>query len=639
MKKLYFLLLTFLISAVSFGQTFSDDFNYSDNQLLNANGWNAFSGAGTNAIDVGVSSGLTYTEYSGTTGFTSAVEGNAAIMDNTGEDVNRTFAASVTSGTLYSTFLVKVISAATGYFTGFTTSGTTFGNRIFYKPSTTSGKINFGISNTSTAVYGTTDYDLNTTYLIIVKYDVSATGSTSMWIKTSGIPATELAAGTPDVTNSGSGSATISGVFLRQFDANQNIIIDAYRVYPTWFNATACPLALDSGSTACDAVTSAIDTYTATIPFTGGGTQTYNLSSNFGTISGDNPSTNTTGNIIISGISEGTNIELIVSGGCNLSKILIAPECKPINTLPYYDGFDYPNASALGSQQKWTNVNSGDEILATTGNLTYTGLTPTGNSVVFDGAGIDCFSPITDTATGTLYYSFLMNISSMAGVTTSDGGYFAGFSAGTTNLGATLWGKRIDDSSYNLGIEVRTGAGVGTTFAPSAYTTGQTHLIVVAYRFNETLTTDDTVDLWIDPVVGATEPTATISDINETSDLTSISNFFLRQDSTSETGFVQIDELRIGTSWAQVTTNTLSSSQFETNNFKIYPNPTNLGYVNIVSKNNAKIDVSVFDLLGKQVIKETLNNNRLNTSKLNAGVYIIKVVQDNATITKKLVIK
>ncbi|HMQ44308.1 MAG TPA: hypothetical protein PKC63_08145, partial [Mariniflexile sp.] len=173
MKKLYFLLFTFLISAVSIGQTFSDDFNYPDSQLLNANGWNAFSGAGTNAIDVGVSSGLTYAGYSGTTGFTAAVEGNAAILDNTGEDVNRTFAAPVTSGTLYSTFLVKVVAAATGYVTGFTTTGTTFGNRIFYKPSTTAGKINFGISNTSTAVYGTTDYDLNTTYLIIVKYDVS----------------------------------------------------------------------------------------------------------------------------------------------------------------------------------------------------------------------------------------------------------------------------------------------------------------------------------------------------------------------------------------------------------------------------------------------------------------------------------
>lgn len=639
MKKLYFLLFTFLISAVSIGQTFSDDFNYPDSQLLNANGWNAFSGAGTNAIDVGVSSGLTYAGYSGTTGFTAAVEGNAAILDNTGEDVNRTFAAPVTSGTLYSTFLVKVVAAATGYFTGFTTTGTTFGNRIFYKPSTTAGKINFGISNTSTAVYGTTDYDLNTTYLIIVKYDVSATGSTSMWIKSSGIPATELAAGTPEVTNSGSGSATISGIFLRQFDPSQNIIIDAYRVYPTWFNATACPLALDSGSTACDAVTSAIDTYTATIPFTGGGTQTYNLSSNFGTISGDNPSTNATGNIIISGISEGTDIELTVSGGCNLSKILIAPECKAINSLPYYEGFDYANGSALGKQQKWTNVNTGDEILAATGNLTYTGLTSSGNSVKFDGIGFDVFSPITDTSTGTLYYSFLLNISSMAGVTDTNGGYFAGFSAGTTNLGATLWGVRVDDTSYNLGIEVRTATGTATTLTSSPFATGQTHLIVVAYRFNETTTSDDIVDLWIDPVIGAAEPTATISDSHTGTDLTNINNFFLRQDSPTETGFVQIDELRIGTSWAQVTTNTLSTNPLETNNFKIYPNPTNLGYVNISSKNNAKMDVSVFDILGKQVIKETIKNNRLNTSKLNAGVYILKVAQDNASITKKLVIK
>jgi hypothetical protein len=49
--------------------------------------------------------------------------------------------------------------------------------------------------------------------------------------------------------------------------------------------------------------------------------------------------------------------------------------------------------------------------------------------------------------------------------------------------------------------------------------------------------------------------------------------------------------------------------------------------------------ISVFDILGKQVLKESVNNNVLNISKLNSGVYIIKVSQENATITKKLVIE
>ena len=44
-------------------------------------------------------------------------------------------------------------------------------------------------------------------------------------------------------------------------------------------------------------------------------------------------------------------------------------------------------------------------------------------------------------------------------------------------------------------------------------------------------------------------------------------------------------------------------------------------------------------MLGKQVINETIANNRLNVSTLNAGVYIMKISQGNTTTTQKIVIK
>ena len=109
MKKIYFL-LSCLLTISSFGQVLSDDFNYADNALLTANGWTAFSGTGTASVDVGVSNGLVYTGYSGTTGFTASAVGNAAKLDNTGEDVNKNFTTSVTSGSLYYTFLVNITS-------------------------------------------------------------------------------------------------------------------------------------------------------------------------------------------------------------------------------------------------------------------------------------------------------------------------------------------------------------------------------------------------------------------------------------------------------------------------------------------------------------------------------------------------
>ncbi len=84
---------------------------------------------------------------------------------------------------------------------------------------------------------------------------------------------------------------------------------------------------------------------------------------------------------------------------------------------------------------------------------------------------------------------------------------------------------------------------------------------------------------------------------------------------------------------------TLSSDQFETNSFNIYPNPTSLGYVNIKSNTGEAMSVAVYNILGKQVINKTVSNERLDVSSLNTGLYLMKISQGNATVTKKLVIR
>lgn len=48
--------------------------------------------------------------------------------------------------------------------------------------------------------------------------------------------------------------------------------------------------------------------------------------------------------------------------------------------------------------------------------------------------------------------------------------------------------------------------------------------------------------------------------------------------------------------------------------------------------------VSIYDILGKQVIQRTITNNRINISNLNTGVYILRAQQDNAFTTRKLII-
>ena len=646
MKKIYTLLF-FAFTTLTFAQVFNDNLNYTDGALLTANGWTAHSGT-TNFIDVGASNGLTYAGYSGTGGISGSEIGNAALLDNTGEDVNKPFAAPVTSGSLYYSFLVNVSSAVEGYFTHLGSGTSSYAARVFVKPSATANKINFGLSNTATASYAAapTDFDLNTTYLIIVKYDVSTVGAASIWVKSAGIPATEASAGTPEHSNSASGQATIGGVYLRQFNATQNITIDGLLVYATWFGEAPCSLSLGAETVACDNITLNADTYNISIPFTGGNSGTYNLSSTAGTIGGDNPTTTADGTILITNISEGTNATLTVSGTCGFTKLVISPECKPDNTLPYQESFSYAVDSALGNSQRWTTVNTGDTITVKSGSLSYSTLTTSGNSIGFDGAGSENFTSFTPNNSGTVYYSYLLNVPSMTVATNSFGGYISGLGASTSDQGATLWTKRVDDTSYNVGIEVRTAANTATvidntTYTTTTYQTGVTYLVVVAYTFNDAGVADDTVKLWIDPVLNAAEPSPLLTDVQATTatDLTAVSKFFFRQDSSTETPALQIDELRIGTTWADVTSSTLGIKTNEIAGLNIYPNPVTNGTLFINTKLNADKNIYIYNVLGKEVFNTTTAGNTVNVSKLSTGVYIVKVIENGSSATRKLVIR
>ena len=73
--------------------------------------------------------------------------------------------------------------------------------------------------------------------------------------------------------------------------------------------------------------------------------------------------------------------------------------------------------------------------------------------------------------------------------------------------------------------------------------------------------------------------------------------------------------------------------------FKVYPNPVSSGSVTITSQFTETITATVFDILGKEVINERVNNNRLDVSLLNKGIYLLKLTQNGASATQKLVIK
>ena len=80
-------------------------------------------------------------------------------------------------------------------------------------------------------------------------------------------------------------------------------------------------------------------------------------------------------------------------------------------------------------------------------------------------------------------------------------------------------------------------------------------------------------------------------------------------------------------------------NDFNASNFNIYPNPASGNVINIQTSITGEKLVTVYDVLGKQVINTTITDSELNISSLKAGVYMVSVTQNKATVTKKLVVQ
>jgi len=70
---------------------------------------------------------------------------------------------------------------------------------------------------------------------------------------------------------------------------------------------------------------------------------------------------------------------------------------------------------------------------------------------------------------------------------------------------------------------------------------------------------------------------------------------------------------------------------------KMHPNPAK-GVVNFSSASNVALDVAVYDMLGKQVLRANAVQSQLNISSLNPGMYFVNMTQGSNVSTKKLLV-
>lgn len=99
-------------------------------------------------------------------------------------------------------------------------------------------------------------------------------------------------------------------------------------------------------------------------------------------------------------------------------------------------------------------------------------------------------------------------------------------------------------------------------------------------------------------------------------------------------GLYAIDNFSISVSEA-----TLGLKQNSIAGLNMYPNPVSKGTLYITSNSSGAKSVAVYDLIGKQVLNTKTENNAVNVSSLNSGVYLIQITEDGKTDTKKLIIQ
>ena len=518
---------------------------------------------------------------------------------------------------------VRTSAASSGY------SGASGGGNVFI--TNTAGKY-FQIDGINTSAFAVTNlrlsFGLNATATVQPIVEFSTDGTNWTAITYTSVAGWQLittpSAAIPSTT-------TLSLRFTQPATAAQ-LRIDDVKVFN--FDPS-CTLVLNTPTTACDAVTFGLDTYTITIPYTGGTAGAYTFTPSSGTVGGDNPATVAAGNIVVSGVTEGTGFTLsITKGVCSYTANAVnAIDCKPINALPYEEKFPYTVGNSLTASQIWSNANTGDNVTAIAGNLTYTGIASTGNSVSFSGTGAEAHTPVTATtvAEGGFYARFLMNVTDF-GLVVTDGNqdYFTSFTDGNSaNLKSRLFVKKTG-TQYQLGL-----ASSGTTttnYSATLFNTGDTVCVVLGYDF-----ASNTLSAWFNPTLATftSATTADLTDIPATA-ITTLGGFLLRQGSNTTTPTITVDELKITTTAAGL----LGVSQ--NNNIaglKMYPNPVSNGTLFIETAANAEKTVTVFDVLGKQVLNTTTSDNAINVASLHTGVYIVNITEEGKTASRKLVIR
>ncbi|KGL59020.1 T9SS type A sorting domain-containing protein [Polaribacter sp. Hel1_85] len=324
------------------------------------------------------------------------------------------------------------------------------------------------------------------------------------------------------------------------------------------------------------------------------------------------------------------------------------PKTPETVELPYYEAFDYAvgdrlitegTVSGLGEWQAGADGASTDPAIITSPTwATPTGLpAATGEALTFTGGGDNPYISITsqDVASTTLYTSLMFKVTSQALTTDAATNPFFLAYFGTTWVG-TVFIQRVSDTEFQLGIGESTSRD-NAVYTTDTYNVNDELFLVSSYTTGNNVTADAVAKLWVNPVVSATEPVATITSTEAIAPIADINRvYFVQAGGTDavvdKTPTVIIDELRVANTWADVVSTIatlgVNDEYTKTNKLKLFPNPSS-DFIQ-VSGLTATANYSIYNILGAEVRSGSVSeNNKIEVANLINGLYFLKLESGN----------
>lgn len=291
-----------------------------------------------------------------------------------------------------------------------------------------------------------------------------------------------------------------------------------------------------------------INTPTAAIPFTVTDPEndTLTVSSN-----SSNPTLITDANIAISGAGPNrtvtvtpetgqtgvATITLAVTDGFNTNSTSFIVTVSPALGLIYSDDFNYADGTLLGNGTWSTSSGTPGEMLVVNQTVQ---ISEAFTEDMNTGAGFGGGAPFAPASGVVLYSGFTF---SMAKLPSSSGDYFTHFKDSSSGFKAKIYAGTANAAPGYFRIGIANGANNVSAQVPNDLATNTTYLVVSRYN----VATAESV-VWVNPVsvlsVGAVA--------TDTTTTATIGQYALRE--TSNEGILYLDNLKIGTSLADVAT-------------------------------------------------------------------------------------